>query len=590
MITYFITNQYSHKKFVDFEIHIPTIDSNTIEVQLSTWRSARYQLQYYAKNIQYFTVTDQKNQAVKFRKITKDRWQVFTEGIKEIKIRYNYYANQLDAGGSWLDEEMLYLNFSNCLLYVEGRIQEEYEINISLPNNYEVVCGLEKSKNVVNSSSYREGEQLCHWQLKAQNFYQAIDAPMLASAQMQHQSYQVAKSDTIFNVWFYGKVQPNWEKLIADFKAFTQKQVDIFGSFPEPDYHFIFLIPNFPVYHGVEHYNSTVIVLGADESFDTPDFYNNILGVSSHELFHAWNICKIKPKELMPYDFTQENYFQTGFVVEGITTFYGDWLLARSGVWSKEQYFNELKIFFRRHFYNFGRLNMSVADSSFDLWLDGYVAGIPHRKGSIYIEGAMACLILDLEIRQSSNYQKNMDSVMLLLWERFGKKQIGYSTEDYIDLVNEVAGKDMKSYFEECIFGANDLAARLNQALQIIGCELFTSYSPSSYVRDFGFAAALQNGELSIELIEPNSPADKVLALKDKILMVDEQPIFENGHSRLSELLEGKKQAQLTIIRNGKTKKISLEADGKAYLPEYELRELAQQTEMQASAFAMWIG
>lgn len=583
MITYFISYQFPHKHFIDLELHIENIESNTIELQLPTWRSGRYQLQYYAKNIQHFSVTNQKDEPINFRKISKDRWEVATSGTDFIKVKYNYYAFQLDGGGSWLDEEMLYINFSNCLLYVEKRINEDYQLNIVLAEKYKLVCGLEKSKN---------GNT---WQLKAKDFYQAIDAPMLASAEVHHQSYQVANCDTIFHTWFHGNIQPDWEKLIPDFKAFTQKQVDIFGSFPEADYHFIFLIPAFPMYHGVEHYNSTVIVLGAEENMlSVPqsgyeDFYNNILGISSHELFHAWNICKIKPKELMPYDFTQENYFKTGFVVEGITTFYGDWLLARSGVWNKSQYFHELKILFKRHFYNFGRLNMSVADSSFDLWLDGYVAGIPNRKGSIYVEGAICCLILDLEIRQATDYQKNMDNVMQLLWERFGKKQIGYSLEDYISLVNEVAGKDMKSYFEECIFGAKDLAERLNLALQVIGCELFTTYSHNNYMRNFGFIVALQNNELSAELIQPNSPADKVLALKDKILKVDNDAVFENGNYRLHELLEGKNFARLTIMRNGKVKEVNLATDGKLYLPEYELKELPSKTEKQAKALEDWL-
>lgn len=584
MINYFISYQSPHKHFIDLELHIANIESNTIELQLPTWRSGRYQLQYYAKNIQYFTVTNKKDEPINFRKISKDRWEVATSGTDFIKVKYNYYAFQLDGGGSWLDEEMLYINFSNCLLYIEKRINEDYQLNIVLPEEYKLVCGLEKSKN----SNI--------WQLKASNFYQAIDAPMLASAEIKHQSYRVADCDTIFHTWFHGNIQPDWEKLIPDFKAFTQKQVDIFGSFPEAEYHFIFLIPAFPMYHGVEHYNSTVIVLGADENMlSVPqngygDFYNDVLGISSHELFHAWNICKIKPKELMPYDFTQENYFRTGFVVEGITTFYGDWLLARSGVWNKAQYFNELKIFLKRHFYNFGRLNMSVADSSFDLWLDGYVAGIPNRKGSIYVEGAICCLILDLEIRQATDYQKNMDNVMQLLWERFGKKQIGYSLEDYISLVNEVAGKDMKSYFEECIFGTTDLAVRLNMALKAIGCELFTTYSHNNYMRDFGFIVALQNNELSAELIQPNSPADKVLALKDKILKVDNQAVFENGNYHLHELLEGKNFATLTIIRSGKIKEVVLEADGKLYLPEYELKELPSKTEKQVKALQDWLG
>jgi predicted metalloprotease with PDZ domain len=577
---YFISYQLPHKHFIDLELHITNIQSSEIEIQLPAWRAGRYQLQDYAKNIQRFFITDTNDQAVHSQKITKDRWRVLTPNIDSIKVKYNYLAQQLDAGGSWLDEEVCYLNFVNFLLYVEGRIEEKYEINISLPPNYKVACGLNYSLDSVQPNQIR---------LNANNFYQAIDSPFLASAEIQHQSYQITNVPSTFHVWFYGNCQPRWEKLITDFKAFTQKQVDIFGDFPEPDYHFIFLIPDLPVYHGVEHANSTVIVLGEAALFSEDYFYNNLLGIASHELFHAWNICKIRPKELMPYDLTKENYFRTGFVVEGITTFYGDWLLARSGVWSKEIYFNELKLFFKRHFYNFGRWNMSVADSSFDLWLDGYAAGIPNRKSSIYVEGAMVCLLLDLEIRQATDHQRSMDNVLKLLWERFGKMQIGYSLEDYINLVNEVSGKDMKNYFDDYIFGTKDLAVRLHTILQTIGCELITTDSENTYAQTFGFLLALRNGELVVELIEPHAPADEMLTLKDKILCIDNQSIMSEENILLNDLLAKKTIATLTINRNGKEKEVIIKADGKSYLPEYEIKELENKTKKQEIAFENWL-
>lgn len=579
---YFISYQYPHQHFIDLELHIADIQTNKIALQLPTWRAGRYQLQYYVKNIQRFTVTDKEGKPLFFQKTTKDRWEVDTAQTDYVKVKYNYYAQQFDAGGSWVEEDLFYINFVNCLLYMEGRMEEIYEVNLLLPENYQIACGL-------FAEEVSHNRELKSWQIRAKNFAQIIDAPLLASADLQHQTYQVSNSESHFHIWFYGNVSPNWVKLVSDFKAFTQKQIAIFGDFPESEYHFLFLIPYFTVYHGVEHFNSTVIVLGSDEMFAQTYFYNDIVGIASHELFHAWNICKIRPKELMPYDWTQENYFKTGFVVEGITTFYGDWLLARSGVWSKEQYFSELKNLFRRHFFNFGRLNLSVADSSFDLWLDGYVSGIPNRKGSIYVEGAIACLILDLEIRQATDNQKTIDDVMRLLWERFGKTQIGYTLANYINLVNEVAGKSMQHYFDECIFGANDLSKRLYEALSWIGCELFTSYSQFSYTQDFGFVVAFKNSELIVELIQPHSPADAVIALKDRILAVDSLPAVIDGQSIFVDIMEGKKSVALTLERNGKSKSVVLIADGKSYLPEYEVKELENMTKKQAYSFEKWL-
>jgi predicted metalloprotease with PDZ domain len=197
-----------------------------------------------------------------------------------------------------------------------------------------------------------------------------------------------------------------------------------------------------------------------------------LLGVSSHELFHAWNIIRIRPKELLPYDFTKENYFRTCFVAEGCTTYYGDLFLCRAGVFSEEAYVKELQVYMKRHFESSAHASQSLADSSFDLWLDGYEKGIPNRKVSVYHKGALAALILDLYLRKKTNHEHSLDDVMRLLWVRFGKPYVGYTIEDYIQIVEEVAGETLEWYWNECIFGADSLESRLNEALAFVGLQM----------------------------------------------------------------------------------------------------------------------
>ena len=202
--------------------------------------------------------------------------------------------------------------------------------------------------------------------------------------------------------------------------------------------------------------------------------YTDLLGVSSHELFHAWNIIRIRPIELLPYDFTKENYFRTCFVAEGCTTYYGDLFLKRAGVFDHETYIKELQVYMKRHFENSGAARQSLTDSSFDLWLDGYEKGIPDRKVSVYHKGALAALILDLYIRRKTDHKQSLDDVMRLLWIRFGKPFIGYSLQDYIDIVEEVAGESIEWYWQECIFGNEQLDTRLNEAMTFVGLQMTT--------------------------------------------------------------------------------------------------------------------
>ena len=572
---YTISYQQPQQHFIDFRWEIGQVNTPQIVLQLPAWRPGRYELQHFAKNIQYFGVYGSDGSPLPFRKIRKDRWQVDTNGQTTIVVNYNYYAQQLDAGGSWLDEVLLYLNPVNACLYVEGRLGEPYEINLLLPADYQVVTGLERRDNI------------CY----ANDFYELADCPILATAsQLQHQTYQVDNSAATFHLWFYGKVNPDWERLLTDFRLFTKKQIDIFGGqpedFPITDYHFIYLIPAWQVYHGVEHRNSTVMVLGPDGLFEQTYFYHDLIGVASHELFHFWNICRIRPVELTPYDFTQENYFRTGFVAEGLTTYYGDYLLARSGVWEMSQYFKELSKLFTKHFENYGRLNLSVAESSFDLWLDGYVAGVPRRKVSIYTEGAVASLILDLEIRGLTNHQKSLDDVMRQLWKQYGQTDQGYSLADYIHLVEEVAGGDMSDYFNSCILGATDLTDRLQQALATVACELIITPAEKTSERSFGFRATLQADKCLVTLIAPNSPADLVLSLKDRLLAIDGETIKDNN---LEELLADKTKVAIKLNRHEREHTILLIADGREYLPAYECNFMADFEEGQRLNFENWM-
>ncbi|GGC04881.1 M61 family metallopeptidase [Dyadobacter sediminis] len=435
---------------------ITRIETDYIEVQLPAWRPGRYEIQNFAKNIQFIEAVSATGRKCDLYKVTKDRWRVGTEGENEIQIRYTYYANVRNAGTSYVDEELWYLNFINFCMYTESRISEAYTIDLDLPENYTIACGLSlKGKN----------------RLFAKDFYELVDSPLLASQSLQKCEYQV--ENVRFMVWMHGNIRPDWKRIEHDFRRFSAEQIATMGEFPETEYHFLNLILPTAFYHGVEHHNSTMIVLGPDDEGE--GMYTDLLGVSSHELFHAWNIIRIRPKELLPYDFTKENYFRTCFVAEGCTTYYGDLFLKRAGVFDEEAYLMELEVYMKRHFENSANATQSLADSSFDLWLDGYEKGIPDRKVSVYHKGALAALILDLYLRKISDHRQSIDNVIRLLWVRFGKPFIGYSLQDYKDIAEEVAAESLEWYWNDCIFTSEPLETRLNEALEFVGMHMSVS-------------------------------------------------------------------------------------------------------------------
>ncbi len=447
------------------------VPGSVVELQLPAWRPGRYELQHFAKNIQRFAITDEQGQPLPFRKITKDRWRVITKTGTSIIARYNFYsllpaAHQLNAGSSFIDESLLYVNPVNLCLYAEGHINDACTLDLAIPRNWTVACGLKRVDAVANTAG--------PVQLQAADFYELVDCPLIAAPGLQHIQYEVQK--TQFHVWIQGGWRTDGEpafdadRIVHDFTRFSAQQVAMYGEFPEGDYHFLTLVLPVAYYHGVEHRNSTVLVLGpADEG---AGLYNDLLGVASHELFHAWNIIRIRPTELLPYDFTRENYFDTCFVAEGVTTYYGDLMLRRSGVFDDEAYLKELQVVFKRHFENNGRAFQSLTESSWDLWLDGYEKGVPDRKVSVYHKGAVAALMLDLHIRRLTKHARSLDDVMRQMWVRFGKPFVGYTLDDYRAVAESVAGEGLADYFALCIFGHTALEEPLNEALAWVGLQV----------------------------------------------------------------------------------------------------------------------
>ncbi|MFP4290308.1 MAG: M61 family metallopeptidase [Cyclobacteriaceae bacterium] len=569
MIQYNISYQYPNRQLIDFEMSFRP-EAEVTYLQLPAWRPGRYELGNFAKNIQQLSMHDAEGRTLLFRKTSKDCWQVNTKNISKLRVKYRVYAAEMNGGSTWLDEEQLYINFVNCILYPVGRQQETYRVSLLLPEDYQLACGLSEVEKHT---------------LEAPSFYHLAESPLIASKKMTHWVYEVKGSR--FHLWFKGNVHLNKEATLKDFKDFTRNQIETMGEFPCEDYHFLFQFLPYRAYHGVEHFNSTVITLGpAEEVRQNSKLYHDFIGVSSHELFHTWNIIRIRPAEMMPYDYTKENYFVTGYVAEGMTTYYGDLFLARSGVISKAAYFDDLNKLFKRHFENFGRFYYSLAASSFDLWLDGYVPGIPNRKVSIYVKGAIVSLMLDLTLRRLSKNQHSLDDLMRILWQEYGKVQKGYAQEDIISIASALAGEDLKVFFDRYIYGTEPVEEALNALLRTVGCQLRITDSGSLSERWFGFRAAQREGKLLVNTIEPESPADKVLSREDEIIAINGIRITESP----DEILDDGPEVELTLIRRQKIMDVKMQQDGKTYFKQYCIAQRLDARDEEKENFSRWCG
>ena len=537
---YSISYTNPNKHIIDIKLKLSEVNSEELNLSLPSWRPGRYTMQNFAKHVLNLTAFDENGIELSCEKVTKDQWSVKVGSSKTVEVKYSYYAFQMDAGNSWLDDEQLYLNFINCLVYAEGRLNDKCEVEIHVPVDYLFATGLTQT-----------GVQ----KFETDSFYHLVDSPLVAAKKIRKIEYQVSSST--FYLWIIGELPRTDGEVIRDFRKFTELQIEVMGEFPSPDYHFIYQCLPYKHYHGVEHWNSTVITIGPAKELKERPLYKEFLGVSSHELFHTWNVIRLRPKEMTPYDFQHENYHETGFVTEGVTTYYGDLFLKRSGVFSLEEYLGELNKLLERHYLNEGRNNMSVASSSFDLWLDGYEKGVPGRKVSIYNEGALLALVLDLKIRLRSGHQRSLDDVMRLMWQRFGKNQAGYTYQDYQNVCEEVYGHSLQDYFENYVSGTSPLEKELKELLPQFSLSFNVKPAKKLEEKIYGLKLAEQEGRYFIDAIAANSPAEQLLSLKDEVLNYS------------PDLFKSENNIEIEVNRFGRKLKTKLSPNGANYFSVY---------------------
>lgn len=533
----YLKNPQSHYIYID--LIVSDISENQIKLQLPAWRPGRYELGNFAKNIKKLEVFDMQNQVLDFEKISKDCWLIKTSGNKEIKVTYSYHTSEINAGNCYADDKQLYINPVHLCLYQTDKMTQKHRLEFIVPDDYKTVCTLPKH------DSY----------FVAESFDELADSPVIASATIKSDYYEV--NGVKFWLHFNGECKPDFTKMKKDFEKFTQTQLNFFGSFPFDEYHFMFQILPFKFYHGVEHLKSTVIAIGPGYALNEGLVYEDVLGVSCHELFHAWNIKSIRPKEMMPYDFTKENYAKTGFVYEGFTTYYGDFLLYSSQVFNNEQYFKTLEERLNKHFHNYGRFNLSVADSSYDTWLDGYVSGAPYRKTSIYDEGNLVAFMLDVLIMKNSNQQFGLKDVCKELYAEYALKGKGYTYGNIVDLCSKYAGQSLIDFFNNYVKGTKDYTDALKDTFAYLGLEMQFNSSPNINESKFGFKVIDNVLTKKVSLIAPYSPAWHAgLSVGDEIVGVNDMAL-RGDLIQWMKYFESQK-VELNVISSQQIKKIEL--------------------------------
>ena len=555
-----------HEQFIGVRVQLRA-KAGKLQLSLPHWRPGRYELQQYARNITNVKAVDNNNQILTVKKSATHVWEIEVKQESQITFTYDYFANQLDAGGSYFDENWIYVNGINLFMYQADRIEDACELTLELPEGYELAGGLSGMDMPASLT----------------NFHQLVDLPFFAAKDLIHHRFLV--NGVPNHLWFMGDCKPDLERMEQDISAYTRAQLKLFGHFPTDEYHYLFLILPYRYRHGVEHYNSTVIAMGPGHQLMQKEMYKSFLEISSHELFHTWNVKALRPKDMWPYAYERENYSRLHYVTEGVTTYYGDLMLWKGGVWNLAQWVNSINGELRRHHQMGGHPFTSLEDASFDSWVNGYNNdGVPNRRISFYTKGYLIAMLTDFQIRYHSNNEYSLDEVMWDMYHNIARNGLAYSREDYWSCVEKYAGTDLSAFFSDYISGVTDLKAELQRLGDYYGLQLGMNTFENPDESWWGVkTSSSKNGNVVIDNILQTSPAFKAGMHKgDEIISVNGRKI-ENNWNELLTYFSDADQLEIHFFHLKQLKSAILQPGFKnlTYIPQFYILIEASEEQLQ---------
>ncbi|HKO02506.1 MAG TPA: hypothetical protein VJ032_12465, partial [Thermoanaerobaculia bacterium] len=421
---------------------------------LPAWRPGRYLIQNYAANVREWSSN--------MTKIAKSSWRVAARAGEEVTITYRFFAGVLDAGSSFLDANEAYFNGSNLFMWIDGVRAEPATLTIAAPAEWNIETQL--ARGDANTFSARDYDHL-------------IDSPTMCAATMTRHSF--VEGDARIHLIFRNDEGIDTEQFVEPVHAIVRAQAARFGGLPLREYRFLYHVGD--RWHGVEHEDSSsIIVKRAALIGATPgdDGYDHFLSLTAHELFHLWNVKRILPAAFAPYDYTIETPTRLLWAMEGVTSYFGDLSLVRAGLWTEQRYLDHLRQEIETLENAPGRELLSLAQSSFDAWLQEPAQ--MHDKAnawiSFYNKGEIVAALLDLLLRMKSGV--TLEDVMLHLWREYGQTQRGLEEDAIERAVASVSGLDVRDFFARYVDGVDELPYA--ELLEAAGVEAsFTSREPS---------------------------------------------------------------------------------------------------------------
>ncbi len=424
------------------------------QLRLPAWIPGSYMIRDFAKNIVEISAK-REGEPIEIIQLDKSTWQL-EDGSGLVEVFYRVYAWDLSVRTAHLDTTHGFFNGSSVFLEVIGMSEQSCQVEIVKPGLTQ--CSEWKLATTLSSNSNLNFE---FGHFKAENYAELIDHPVEMGCFDQ---VEFVACSVRHDVVLTGAFNCDYDRLTQDLKKICEHQIEMFGE-PAPMSRYLFLVMVVgDGYGGLEHRSSTSLICSRDSlpqpgQSEMTSSYRDFLGLCSHEYFHSWNVKRIKPEVFVNPDLSKEVYTPLLWAFEGITSYYDDLVLVRSGLISTNDYLELLGQTITRVIRGKGRKRQSAAESSFNAWSKFYKQDENAANGivSYYAKGCLIALCIDLKIRLLTQSKKSLDDVMCLLWKQYQKNGKGVSNNDIQNLVCEVSAADLSDFLNEIIYLTEEL-------------------------------------------------------------------------------------------------------------------------------------
>jgi predicted metalloprotease with PDZ domain len=521
-IVYTLRFPAPHTHYVEVEARVPADGRADIELMMPVWTPGSYLVREFARHVERLAATTPQGAALPVVRTRKNRWRITTGGAPVVVVQYGVYCREMSVRTNWVDAGFALLNGAPTFITIAGDHARPHEIKVDLPPSWQrTVSPLDPA-----------GASPHHY--VAPDYDTLVDSPLLVGNPAIHEFEEagvrhVLASEAEGGVW-------DGPRSARDVQAIVRANLRLWGSLPYPRYVFFNMLTE--AGGGLEHANSTVMMSHRWRTGTRRD-YLGWLGLVSHEYFHAWNVKRLRPLELGPFDYENEVHTTSLWVAEGFTDYYDGLLVLRAGLSRREDYLEQLGNGIRELQTTPGRLAVSLSSASWDAWIKQYRPdeNTPNTNVNYYTKGGIVAFLLDAHVRRLTGGARSLDDVMRLAYARYSGAR-GYTQDQFRQTASEVAGADLEAFFGSAVDSTDELS--YGEALDWYGLQ-FRTVEARADKGWIGAATKNDAGRLVVTQVRRGTPAHEAgLNVDDEIVAIGDYRVRpEQLEARLEQYRPG---------------------------------------------------